>query len=128
MKIYIASAFGNKEEVQHLRDLLIAVGHRITRDWTVEETPQNPMTPGEREAFDHECGRLDAAAVNEAEALVLIQHPETKNAQVELGIALGRKIPCAILHDERKPLIFSGLCRRFNSEAEVLQWLRIMEA
>lgn len=123
MKVYIASAFGNKAEVQSLRDKLVAAGHTITRDWTLEEVPTKPMTPAERTAFDYECGMFDYQAVMDADALVLVQHPDSKNAQVELGIALGSGAMVAILHDERKPLIFSGLCVRRNTEDEIVTWL-----
>ena len=48
MKIYVASKFENKPEVQRILTLLRQKGHQITADWTIHQHVQ-PVTDQNRE-------------------------------------------------------------------------------
>jgi hypothetical protein len=91
-RIYVASKFENKQAVRVAQRMLVANGHEITFDWTVHDSTLIPLA--ERERYLKECAMNDLHGVIEADAILLLCHPNMKGAYVELGaaLAMGRRI------------------------------------
>jgi hypothetical protein len=62
-------------------------GWKITHDWTAcdDSGLEGRALSGYREV----CARADALGVALADVFVLLYHPESRNALVELGVAVG---------------------------------------
>jgi hypothetical protein len=85
MKIYCASKFESKGLVQEVANLLKALGHEITFDWTVHDAAGK--TAEELPAYLQLCAEQDLQGVLAADLLFLIDHPNCKGAYTELGAA-----------------------------------------
>lgn len=79
MKIYIASALANSDNVQKLRDRLISLGHTITYDWTTHNRVDD-VTKLQEIAYNEMNGVLDAD-------LLLVLWPGGFGTHCEIGIA-----------------------------------------
>lgn len=120
MRIYVASAFANKAEVRDLQKLLRMDGHVITHDWTTEDASH--LVPGSFEwhEFLQDCGDADLQGVIEADALVLIAHPEMRDTRFEAGVAVGMGIPVYVLNAHRAVSVFYRNMRRVSSADALL--------
>ncbi len=87
MRIYVASKYEEKAYVSEIMDALRKAGHVITYDWTTNEQVNEAQA------------RADMNGVRSAEALVLIAEKDLNycGALVELGIALGLRIPIFVV-------------------------------
>ncbi len=108
MRLYIASKYENQAEVRALMDLLARRGHTITHDWTTVTEPAG-LGPWERRQFLGACAEKDFKGVAQADALIIINHPEGKGMLVEMGVALGLGIPVYLLYPDRATNVFNNL-------------------
>lgn len=126
-KIYVASAFANKDEVRQVQAYLTAAGHEITHDWTVEDASH--LTPRSREwwSFLFDCGAHDLIGIENADAVVVIAHPEMRDTRFEMGYAIGSGCPVFLLNADRAVSVFYDLCSPASSVADLLMQLRDLE-
>jgi hypothetical protein len=123
MKVYVATAFPNREEAKAVMHALRAAGHVITHDWTGEAI--DPAWPVERqEAYLRACGTADFEGVAEADALVLVNHQASRDAMAEFGMALGLGTPVFVLYPERRSSVFFHYAVPVGSVPELLEQLR----
>lgn len=103
MRIYVAAKWEEKEKARQVMDMLEAAGHTITYDWT------------QCSVCDREQAERDRDGVLTADAFVGIFERDLAycGALVELGMALGRGIPCFLIGNaidvERGKCIFTQL-------------------
>lgn len=90
-KVYIASSLENAAAVRRLRDLLVWQGHTVTYDWTEHGSVQSEGP--ERIAA---VAAAEEAGVRAAELLIALL-PGGRGTHVEIGIALGARVP-VVLH------------------------------
>ena len=88
LTFYVASRFDNKSEVNVIQATLQAAGYILTYDWTLHE--------GTDDKNKREYGIADTAGVRQADFLVVCW-PGRTGTKIEIGIALGQKIPVFIL-------------------------------
>jgi nucleoside 2-deoxyribosyltransferase len=102
--IYVASAWANREEVNKIQKLLTERGgHHITHDWTREcETPGFLASQEVRNDY----GYKDYMGVVDADAVVVVAHPEAKDTRCEMGIAIGLQKPVIVIHPDRFKSVF----------------------
>ena len=82
MKFYIASSFGNYEQVQGLAEILKAAGWTHTYDWTVHD----PVKQSDIEMLK-EVGRMEYNGVKEADVVIILT-PQGRGTHIELGMAI----------------------------------------
>lgn len=82
VEFYLASSLENAEEVQQLRDLLVAQGHRVTYDWTTHGSVQHQGLDACRLVAYHETN-----GVMEAKVVIAIL-PGGSGTHAELGMAI----------------------------------------
>lgn len=116
LNFYVATAFDNapsaRDAMARIRDL----GHQITHDWTTEEANADKFTDDfERRAFLEECGRADYCGVMNADAVIVLAHPDMRDTRAEMGIALGRQIPVYVVDAWRAHSVFYSLVERVMS-------------
>jgi len=116
VRLYVASAFVNKFEVQKVQKALRKDRHTITHDWTKESADH--LEAGSKEFFEYlyKCGDADFFGVLNADALVVVAHPAMSDTKAELGIALGAGIPVYVLWPERRQCVFYGRTTRYTGE------------
>ena len=87
MKYYIASKLENHAEHNRVRDMLNALGHEITYDWTHHG-------PVYRSGLDRvrEVAQLETQGVLDADFVVVLW-PGGRGTHVELGVALAAGKP-----------------------------------
>lgn len=90
MRVYVASAFVNKEQVRCAQRTLMRAGHIVTYDWTESEIPEN-ISLAECKRYLSGEAEKDVRGVETCEALVFIDHPSCKGAYSELGMAIALK-------------------------------------
>ena len=77
MKIYLAAAWGRREEILRVADRLRLVGVEITSNWLTEE---EGMQSGSKERFLRERAYVDLQDVDRADVLVrFADTPRTKS-------------------------------------------------
>jgi nucleoside 2-deoxyribosyltransferase len=99
MRIYIASAFNNRAQVQDMAAVLYQRGHIITSSWHV-------AAPVASRAAEHKIdepmkmriARQCLDEIDAADCVLAIGHPEMRGALYECGYAAGR----------RKPIFWAG--------------------
>lgn len=103
MDIYVASSWRNQDEVRLMQALLKEAGHLITHDWTKESE-----TPGFLSSQDvhNEYGYNDFIGVVEADAVVVLAHPEAKDTRCEMGMAIGMGKPVIVVGPEKWSTVF----------------------
>jgi len=130
MRVYVATAFKNIPEARAVIQLLRGVGHDITHDWTNETLEGIPAA--QQSAYLDRCGASDYRGVMTADAVVLICHPDMRDARVEWGMALGRGIPSVVVYPDRLPSrsVFENMpgVRKVGSLPELLDALQILVA
>jgi hypothetical protein len=87
MRVYVAAKYENRDRASDIMALLRKARHTITYDWT-----QNEQVSADQAVADYN-------GVMTAEAFVLVAEEDAAfcGALVELGIALGRGIPCYVI-------------------------------
>lgn len=91
MRLYIAAPTGYVGTVERLRDDLVAAGHMISHDWTLEVRERDR---GRLIATRSEIAATDLRGVFTADALIaLFMSDGARGAYVEVGAALARGIP-----------------------------------
>lgn len=95
--IYIASRLENALQVQELRDSLAVHGVFLTYDWTRHGSVQSDGVDRMREVAQNE-----ADGVRRARVLVALL-PGGRGTHVEIGIALGRRIPVLLVGEQPGP-------------------------
>ena len=135
MKLYLASSFKLVDRVQDVSDYLESEGFSITEKWwariydiegkkivTTDLKKINDDYPPESFYGIPETIKsfyLDFEGVMSANAFVFIASDELRKyngACVELGLALGRKIPCYLLGRLENSVLFTPLIRCRNKE------------
>jgi len=98
VKCYVAGKFEETDRVQEVQDVLKAVGHTITHDWT-----RSPRGLSKRAQ-----ALLDTRGVLDADILVIIFEKDLgyKGAYTELGVALALGKPVYILGEYGKSNVF----------------------
>ena len=120
--LYVATAFGNRAEAKELMERLRTEGHTISHDWTGENV--NPAwSLGIQSQYLQACGAADFRGVVEADAVILINHPECRDAMTEFGIALGRGIPVFVLHPDVKLSVFFHRAAAIGDVVDLFMWL-----
>lgn len=94
LRVYIASSFEQKSAVRRTYKLFIKQGHVITADWTVHTEIAALSNKHEQEDLRKQYSIEDAEGVRSAEVFVLLPGKrKSTGAHIELGIALGAKVP-----------------------------------
>ena len=93
-RIYIAASFEQKDQVKALLEELKSAGHTITADWTVHQEIAQLKSDGERQALKRQYAIEDTEGVASATVYaLLVGERKSTGAHIELGIALGAKVP-----------------------------------
>lgn len=124
MKFYIASRFGNKEEVRKIIEFLRERGHDVSMDWTVHESIkpfEKNMERAKRYAIE------DIDGVRDCDVFILISDEAGTGMYIELGvaIALDKRIFVVGEHTERTIFYFHPKIQRRDSIEDVFRELRI---
>ena len=100
MKFYLASKFALKDNVRRLCAILEAGGHQVPDVWWNIDGKNHPEQDNRKW---HSLPMVRAIAIRhwnsiaQADALILVSHPETPmtftGANVEVGYAIGKGIP-----------------------------------
>lgn len=106
-RVYVASAFGNREEVRHAQKQLIEIGYVISHDWTNESSAGK--TGQELEDYLDRCGSSDVMGVYDADLVFLAHHTEARGACTELGLAVAWGKPIIVAYFHRHSNIFFHL-------------------
>lgn len=97
-RVYIAASFEQKADVKALYERLEKAGHTITADWTVHKEIVSLKSREERKALKNQYVIEDTEGVKSASVFALIiGSRKSTGAHIELGIALGAKVPRIIL-------------------------------
>lgn len=128
MRIYVASKFENKDEVRRAMKLLQDEGYSITHDWTGEDFKDRTGT--DLVNYARFCAWKDRRGVENADALLLINHPACKGTLVEMGIAIANNKPIVIVGRDVAENIFFNLsnCLHVKTVEEALPVLRGIHA
>lgn len=125
MKVYIASAFVDKDLVQHWRDRLQEKGIGLSHDWTALPSVDVPET--EMPIEEQVQRSIDSlAGVSSAYVLWVLLPAKPKGAGcfVELGYALrGHGSPRIILSGPDRRTIFTSLGEYFATHEEAFCWI-----
>ena len=130
MKLYLASSFKLVDKVEHIADFLESQGFSITEKWwnrIYEIEGKEIVTTDLKKINDDypphkfydlpetiKSFYLDFEGVMNADAFVFIASEELRKyngASVELGLALGCKIPCYLLGKLENSVLFTPLIR-----------------
>ena len=100
MKLYVAGKWEERLNVKLLMVRLKSIGHEITMDWTDSKY--------EDEAYPVEYSIADIDGVYAADmyAGLFVRPYQYRGALVEMGVALGLRIPCAIIGHQIDSCIF----------------------
>ena len=95
MKIYIATKLANTEQYAEVRQLLMALGHQITYDWTVHGSVKDASLERLREV-----GHREEDGIRVADAVIGLL-PGGRGTHWELGFASGQGKPIILLGDKK---------------------------
>jgi nucleoside 2-deoxyribosyltransferase len=112
MRVYLATSFQNIPEFLEVKAALTAAGHTLTHDWSTE-------TADTFEQFQA-CGARDIQGIDEADALVLINHEALRDGMFEFGFAVGQGCPVIVLHPDRRLSVFFHRARSLCASVEEL--------
>jgi nucleoside 2-deoxyribosyltransferase len=118
-KVYVASKFENHDVVRDAQGVLLENRFTITYDWTKHVTEGEPDKAA--------CALASAKGVLDADALLMIYAQNMRGAYVELGLALGKKIPVYLVKQpEVVDQVFSHhpLVKHFSTTAEAIRQMR----
>jgi len=130
MKLYIASSFKLVDRVKEVSSFLESQGFSITEKWwdRIYNIDGQDIITTELKAINDDLlphkfydipetiksFHLDFEGVMNADAFVFVASEEKRKyngASVELGLALGRKIPCYLLGKLENSVLFTPLIR-----------------
>lgn len=117
MKAYVASSLKNSDNAQSVMQRLRDKGVTITYDWTKHGLITDT-------SMLKEAGEGEKRGVEDADVLFFL-HPGRTGAHVELGIALGRKIPVVMAgtpDSEIKTFYFVDGVTRFDCVDSALEY------
>lgn len=103
MNIYVASSWKNQAEVKAMMAKLTAAGHLITHDWTREEATPAFLSNQE---VRNEYGWRDFQGVLDADAVVVLAHPEARDTRFEMGAAVGMQKPVVVVDPSKWDTVF----------------------
>lgn len=86
MYVYVIGKFEEKVAVREMMSVLVNAGFSISHDWTVFDTRTVP--PEQRAEYEEECAVNDLRGVADADAIVMLNHPELYGGMIEMGYAL----------------------------------------
>jgi nucleoside 2-deoxyribosyltransferase len=86
VKVFVSGKVGDEADARRVMDILRALGHDLTFDWTAIPHLQPYDDNADAAA---RAAVLEVRGVQEADALVLVAHERGVGMYVELGIALG---------------------------------------
>lgn len=93
-KVYVAASFEQRTEVKAAYKLLRSAGHSVTADWTTHKEITSLPSQAEREELTTKYALEDVGGVESAEVFILLLGDrKSTGAHIELGIALGAKLP-----------------------------------
>ncbi len=128
MKFYIASRFGNLDEVRKTYKVLKQQGHTISLDWTIHESVK-PYGQNEEKAARYSVE--DVEGVRRSQVFVLLSDEAGTGMYVEFGIALqsflekGSPLVYVIgAYTDRCSFFFHPAVRRVKTIEEVLGEVR----
>lgn len=119
MKIYVATAYGNREEARSIMGALLRAGHSISHDWTNDQLDPE-WSPEDQAAYLRESGRRDYIGVTEADAIVLVNHRDSRDAMTEFGLSLGMDKMTFVLYPARRNSVFFSYARPVESVQALL--------
>lgn len=92
MKIYVAGKFETRDRVQGVMQRLIAKGHEITHDWTLEDPAGK--SGAELARFQQDCACADFGGVRAADLVLVLNHDRLFGGAAEMGmaLALGKRV------------------------------------
>ena len=109
MKVYVSGKFEQKNPIRNVMKVIKDYGATITHDWTEYDEPKT---------FDEARlnSKNDMYGIQAADALLVVAYHDLpyKNTLIEIGIALGLKIPVYILGDSLDNLMFISLCTKIK--------------
>ncbi len=95
MRVYVATAYGNREAARAaIRELRLA-GHTVVGDWTYHTTEGE--TESDADMLLRAFAQEDRHAVEDADALLLLHDERGKGSFAELGIAVGAGVRCIVV-------------------------------
>jgi hypothetical protein len=99
MKIYVSCSSKRSDLANEVMQKLEEVGHNVTLDWTVDVPNEDGM--GSEELADRADKAIDA--VMDANVLILLMTDEEQSvgAMIEVGAALGNRIPVLVAELEK---------------------------
>ena len=125
MKFYVASRFGNKDEVRKLYGILKQQGHNISLDWTIHESVK-PYGQNEEKAARYSIE--DVEGVRRSQVFVLLSDESGTGMYVEMGVALHSFLekgsPLVYVvgdYTDRCSFFFHPAVRRVKTIEEVLE-------
>lgn len=128
MRVYVIGKYEEKAKIRTLMLSLAEAGHDITHDWTREDAGRG--TGAERLRNLRRRAQADYQGVRDAEAVIVLHHPQLCGGLVEFGVAAAdpSKILCVIGSQDpvaRRHPIFYWLpeVRFFESESSLLRFL-----
>jgi nucleoside 2-deoxyribosyltransferase len=107
LKVYVATAFKNRDEAKRVMELLKGHGCIITHDWTNESV--EGRTGDDLMEYLRRCAWADVNGVKDCDVLFLINHPDGKGCFTELGIALGLQKHVVVVEEDSAHNIFIHL-------------------
>jgi nucleoside 2-deoxyribosyltransferase len=72
MKIYLAAPSECQDDMRHLRDVLVGLGHTITADWLDEDNLRGPLT--------YQMANRDIQNIHNSDAVIVYNPKEFHNA------------------------------------------------
>jgi hypothetical protein len=122
VKLYVATKFENAPEAREVMAVLTAAGHTITHDWTKEAVDPS-WTPAQQYVYLQTCGAADLVGVENADALVLVNHPYLRDGMAEFGYAMGLGKDVFVLYPERRSSVFFHRAWLADSMEELISLL-----
>lgn len=119
VKIYVAAPWVRRADAQAAADVLRANGYVITRDWWNHEGEIEDTPLMRRHAVD------DVDAVEQADAVVVLNLEKSEGKAVETGVAIAHRIPVVSVGNLR-PNIFSTLTIEVETLTDAIQELRAL--
>lgn len=104
MKVYVAGKYEEKEAVRYVQKQLHNMGHTITHDWTGEDL--GDRTGVVAASYLRMCAEKDVKGVENADAVVLLNHKNGFGLMCEMGIAIAHKIPVFIIDAKLRDTVF----------------------
>lgn len=110
MRVYVAGRTSMIAEVRIVQSWLRGEDHEITHDWTKTVEAHGDGVKGELDDdFRRECAELDMDGVIAADAFIMLTGENMSGTLIELGAALMRQLPCAVIGEPERDSVFYEL-------------------